>query len=368
MKKFSFLFLGASVLIALMVVFSGFGSPGQPAASTAEGKISPSGKTALATFGGGCFWCMEPPFEQLDGVIDVVSGYTGGHVENPTYQQVISGSTGHYEAVQITYDPEAISYQDLLYVFWRQIDPTDDGGSFVDRGSQYRSAVFYHDTGQKRAAERSKKELDQSGRYDDPIVTEILPAETFYLAEEYHQDYFEKKTLQYKSYRAGSGRDQYIERVWGDETGLPEDEYQRPPAEDLKQTLTEIQFYVTQQDGTEPAFQNEYWDNKAEGIYVDVVSGEPLFSSTDKFISGTGWPSFTRPIEADVLVEVKDSSLGMTRVEVRSQLADSHLGHVFNDGPEPTGLRYCINSAALEFIPREEMAARGYGAYLDLVE
>jgi peptide methionine sulfoxide reductase msrA/msrB len=311
---------------------------------------------------------MEPPFEQLEGVIDVVSGYTGGHVENPTYQQVIAGDTGHYEAVQVTYDPEIISYQDLLYVYWRQIDPTDDGGSFVDRGSQYRSAIFYHDTGQKRAAERSKTELDQSGRYEDPIVTEILPAETFYLAEEYHQDYFKKKTLQYKGYRAGSGRDQYIERVWGDDTQLPEEEYQQPSQEELKARLTDLQFYVTQQDGTEPAFQNEYWDNKAEGIYVDVVSGQPLFSSTDKFKSGTGWPSFTRPIEADVLVEHQDNSLGMTRVEVRSSLSDSHLGHVFPDGPEPTGLRYCINSAALEFIPKAELADRGYGEYLDLFE
>jgi peptide methionine sulfoxide reductase msrA/msrB len=368
MKKIAFLALGAALLTALLVVFSGLGSSGQPAAPAADSRSSGSGENAVATFGGGCFWCMEPPFEQLEGVIDVVSGYTGGHVENPTYQQVIAGDTGHYEAVQVTYDPEIISYQDLLYVYWRQIDPTDDGGSFVDRGSQYRSAIFYHDTGQKRAAERSKKELDQSGRYDDPIVTEILPAETFYLAEEYHQDYFKKKTFRYKSYRAGSGRDQYIERVWGDDAQLPEEEYQRPSQEELKDRLTDLQFYVTQQDGTEPAFQNEYWDNKIEGIYVDVVSGQPLFSSTDKFKSGTGWPSFTRPIEADVLVEHEDNSLGMTRVEVRSALADSHLGHVFSDGPEPTGLRYCINSAALEFIPKAELAERGYGEYLDLFE
>lgn len=368
MKNIALGLLILAGIAAGLFLFTSFGAPGDEAVPAINTGNTPSGKTALATFGGGCFWCMEPPFEQLDGVIDVISGYTGGDLENPSYEQVIQGDTGHYEAVQVTYDPGVISYQDLLYVFWRQIDPTDDGGSFVDRGSQYRSAIFYHDTGQKRAAERSREELDQSGRYDAPIVTEILPAETFYKAEEYHQDYFQKKTLLYKGYRAGSGRDQYLERVWGDETGLPEDEYQRPPAEELKQTLTEMQYYVTQQDGTEPAFQNEYYDSKAEGIYVDIVSGEPLFSSTDKFTSGTGWPSFTRPIEADVLVEVEDNSYGVTRTEVRSTLADSHLGHVFSDGPEPTGLRYCINSAALDFIPREEMAARGYGEYLVLFE
>jgi len=366
MKTILSILLSLAAIVLAVYLISGFGI-GRPAPGT-DAAAEPATDTALATFGGGCFWCMEPPFEGLEGVIDVVSGYTGGEVENPSYQQVVSGGTGHYEAVQVTYDPEIISYQDLLYVYWRQIDPTDAGGSFVDRGSQYRSAIFYHSPGQKRAAERSKRELDQSGRYEDPIVTEILPAETFYLAEEYHQDYFEKKTLQYKAYRSGSGRDQYIEQVWGDNTQLPGEEYQRPSQEDLKESLTDLQFYVTQQDGTEPAFQNEYWDNKMEGIYVDIVSGQPLFSSTDKFKSGTGWPSFTQPIEADVLAEVKDDSLGMRRVEVRSTLADSHLGHVFQDGPEPTGLRYCINSAALEFIPKADMADLGYGEYLYLFE
>jgi len=170
-----------------------------------------------ATFAGGCFWCMEPPFEKLDGVKEVISGYTGGQKENPTYEEVSSGTTGHAEAVQITFDPGKISYADLLGVFWKQIDPTDDGGSFVDRGLQYRSAIFYHNGEQKRLAEETKRELEQSGKYDNPIVTEIVPYTRFWKAEDYHQDYHKKRTTQYKAYRNGSGRDQYINRVWGEQ-------------------------------------------------------------------------------------------------------------------------------------------------------
>ncbi|GAB3805092.1 peptide-methionine (R)-S-oxide reductase MsrB [Virgibacillus kimchii] len=310
-----------------------------------------------ATFAGGCFWCMVEPFDERPGIISIVSGYTGGDVENPTYEQVSSNTTGHVEAVQIKYNPDIMSYEQLVETFWQQIDPTDPGGQFNDRGESYKTAIFYHNEAQRRIAEASRQKLDESKKFSKPIVTEILPAKTFYEAEEEHQDYYKKQSFHYRLYKKGSGREDFIKENW-----------QKPVDKSaLKEKLTPLQYHVTQENGTERPYQNEYWDNEKEGIYVDIVSGDVLFSSRDQYDAGCGWPSFTKPVDNYQLTENTDTSHGMIRTEVRSRNADSHLGHVFEDGPkEAGGLRYCMNSAAMRFIEKEHMEKEGYGKYLYL--
>jgi len=313
-------------------------------------------KIKQATFAGGCFWCMVKPFDQFSGVISVIAGYTGGHKKDPTYEDVCSHATGHYEAVQITYDEEKLDYIELVDAFFRSIDPTDEGGQFQDRGESYKTAVFYHDTYQRQIAESYKAELESSGKFDKPIATDIKPIEIYYPAEDYHQDYYKQNPLRYNAYYKGSGREAFIK-----ENG------HRSPYDqaELKKRLTDVQYRVTQQNGTEAPYTNSYSNAFEEGIYVDIVSGKPLFSSRDKFDSGCGWPAFSSPIAKNHVREKADLTNGMTRREVRSTHADSHLGHVFEDGPmEAGGLRYCINSAALRFIPKGKMAEEGYGEYL----
>ena len=313
-----------------------------------------------ATFAGGCFWCMVKPFYAFDGVISVTSGYTGGAIKYPSYEEVCRGDTGHYEAVEIVYEEDVVRYYELLEAFFMSIDPTDEGGQFNDRGSQYQTAVFYHDETQREIATQYKKMLSESGRFEKKIVTKILPAEVFYPAEEVHQDYYKKNHFRYRVYFEGSGRRRFLKETW--KRGKEEQQQ-------LRERLSEMAYKVTQENGTEPPFENEYNAHFEPGIYVDVVTKRPLFSSRDKFESGCGWPAFAKPINSAYVREKRDLSHGMFRTEVRSRIGDSHLGHVFSDGPiERGGMRYCINSAALEFIPESKMEELGYGEYLPFIK
>ena len=358
----------------------------------------------VATFAGGCFWCIEAAFLDIEGVTAAVSGYANGHDPAPTYEKVGTGKTGHTEAVQVSYDPQKVSYATLLEIFWRQVDPTDADGQFGDRGSQYRPAIIYHNAEQQKLAEESKARLAASGRFRDEVVVPVEAFKNFFPAEDYHQKYCKLNPDRYQRYKTGSGRAGFIARSWGEEeapvipptpendgavntapearragqAGKAENAGDEDPREacdltnlsdaELRARLSPEQYEITRRNGTERPFANAFWDNKREGLYVDVVSGEPLFSSRHKFESGTGWPSFTQPVKGAQVVENTDTSHGMTRTEVRSGKADSHLGHIFPDGPGPTGLRYCINSASLRFIPKEDLEKEGYGEFGKLFE
>jgi len=336
--------------------------------------MTPAGSPQTAIFAGGCFWSMQAAFENVYGVIDAVSGYSGGTSNRPTYNTY--AASGHVEAVQVSWDPARVTYKELLDAYWHHTNPADGGGQFVDRGPQYRPIVFYLNDQQKVEAEASKAALATSGKLPGPIAAQIVKASAFYPAEEYHQDYPKKNPENYMDYYLNSGRKEFFAKVWGpavmiDPAAPPsaaKGEWKKPSEDQLKKILTRMQFEVTQQDGTEPPFANEYFNNEQAGIYVDIVSGEPLFSSTDKFDSGTGWPSFTRPLVPSNVVLKVDRSFGMVRSEVRSRYADSHLGHLFDDGPMPTGLRYCMDSASLRFIPVSQLAKAGYGQYLELFQ
>lgn len=421
----------------------------------------PTANSKVAYFAGWCFWCIEWVMDATPWVIEALSWYIWWSTKDAHYETVWTGKTGHRESVKVTYDPSKISYEELVKLFFRQIDPTDDGWQFADRGYQYTTAVYYSDQTEKAFLENYVNEVNASKKFDKPVAVKIEPIVPFYQAEEYHQDYARKSSFRYNLYKKGSGRADFVEKSplktetkqevtnyldyspialkkakgrillffhtdWCStcksfdkqitEQGIPEDitilkidfdtatelkkkytilsqatfvqvdqdgnAYKRwlweskidsiinaMVAEDdiLKKRLTPLQYKVAREWGTEKPFDNAYWDNHADGIYVDVIDGTPLFSSKDKFDSWTGWPSFTRPISEAMVDKKADNTLFMARTEVTSTQSNSHLGHVFTDGPKDKGgLRYCINSAALKFIPIVDLEKEGYSEYKKL--
>lgn len=323
-------------------------------------------------FAGGCFWGTEHFMKQINGVVHTQVGYANGKmsIKNPTYEQVCSDDTGFAETVKVSYNPQQADLKLLIDLFFKTIDPTTLNRQGNDRGTQYRTGIYYADEADRALIKQTVAVLAK--QYTKPVVVEVEPIRNFYPAEDYHQDYLDKHPNGYchispELFDMAKKANMKSETAAG--ASASQKKYRKPDEATLHATLTAEQYAVTQKNATERAFQNEYWDEKREGIYVDITTGEPLFVSTDKFDSGCGWPSFSKPIDKSLVVKKMDNSYGMERIEVRSKTGDAHLGHVFDDGPaDKGGLRYCINSASLKFIPKEKMKEEGYGDYLSLLD
>lgn len=313
--------------------------------------IEPKNITHKIYLAGGCFWGVQAYFLKLPGVVYTETGYANGKIENPKYEDVLKGDTNFVETVLVEYNPYEVSLTDILNHYFSIVDLTSLNRQAHDVGTQYRSGIYYIDDNDKNIIENAL--IQQQKKLSQPIVTEVMKLENFYKAEEYHQEYLEKHPGGY-CHIDFSKLNKY-------------NKYKKPSESDLKKNLSELQYNVTQKAATEKPFSSEYDNKFDEGIYVDVATGEPLFSSTDKYDAGCGWPSFTKPIEKEFVREKEDKSLGMHRIEVKSEIGNSHLGHVFADGPKDKGgQRYCINGAALKFIPKSDMQKMGYGEYLYL--
>ncbi|OWA37181.1 peptide-methionine (S)-S-oxide reductase [Saccharibacillus sp. O16] len=305
----------------------------------------PGSSIEQATFAGGCFWCMVAPFDELPGIIEVVSGYTGGHTVNPTYEEVASETTGHAEAVQITFDPALFPYTRLLELFWQQIDPTDSGGQFQDRGASYRTAIFVHNEDQRQEAEASKQALQKSGRFKGRIVTEIVDAGPFYPAEEEHQGYYKRSFGHYRLYRQHSGRDEFLRDHWNTDADR----------ERLRRELSDLEYRVMVLGEMEPPYDNAYWNEQRPGLYIDRWSGDVLFDARYRYDAGDGWLAFSRTADSHLVRRKADLGGGEVRTALISRLTGLRLGYLLYDGPTEEKLHYRVNSAALRFIPEEQL-------------
>lgn len=351
--------LGLFAILLCGLLFYGALSFGLPKKGDIK-MLEPAEGQNVIYFAGGCFWGVQEYYSRIPGVVETISGYAQSQVPDPSYDMVCSGKTGAAETVRVLYNAGQVDLQILVRQFFKIINPYTANRQGNDVGSQYRPGIFYTNAADRPVIENVIASLQKQS--ERPFVVEVEKLQNFYPAERYHQDYLKKNPGGYCHIDFSSLKDLETKN------DRPQ-KFARPSQKELEARLTPIEYHVTQEAGTEPPYTGKYWKHDEPGIYVDIASGEPLFSSSQKFDSGCGWPSFARPLAPDAVVEKRDLSHGMDRVEVRSSNADSHLGHVFTDGPKALGgLRYCINSAALRFVPYDKMDEEGYGQYKKFVK